>query len=1117
MFLRWSEDSFRGRNTDRLNFPDKVSEAKITDALLLKLFRTTDRDKVKKIVEQQGLDLPARRAQVNHQNHGYNLVSYTSGRDGKQPIRPYLGKVCLNPKEQAELPESLPAGAPQEKIKTAEEAAKAVDRLLYKLGRHGFINFSLSEEERAELDSIGMEELIASFRQAGRHRASQLLPRVRGASVYRGVSWVKSVDKWEVKIRRLIERTRTTIGRYFDEVEAALAYDAAAISLGRTDGLNFPGKLSEAKITDALLLKLFKTTDRDKVEVIVEQHQKEKGDAMSEVWKALLNRKLDAVSEDPEFTGDAVGRKRKKCAQRGPKKKADMSESSEKDIEEEAGEELPMHDDDNVDNVDGGVNDDNEEAMQEDEGTDNVQGQGPAAARSHQDGPVPRKTRKRARRGEGMGGKEDTKSPHEVHAGSRGPGGVGDLLVIADQKQQILYTGGLMAPANLQSAKVVKQEPDCLKQTGWSHPSLVFPAQASMFPAQDPVLSPQELASVLPTSMDTQLGPRIRILSSRTLSYPRTQVHSIRMLSGLSRACARPSFPKTSTFRLLVCGVQAATLANVGSASHVHLAASDLGLCESAKVGGNVKQLSGRITGGWSLNFPMGPKQGTSVYRDVSWKKSEERWVVQILHLNRTNVYIGCFIDEVEAALAYDAAAIALGKLDGLNFPEKVSEVQITDALLLKLFKTTDRDKGLDLSDRRSQVDAQNHGHKFVEYKPGRNGKKRKRPYQGKVQLKPKEQAELPESLWAGASKEKIKSISTNPFETVEEAAKAVDRLSYKLGRHSFINFPLSEEDRTELDSIRMEELIASFRQAGNNNRGTSVYSTYIGIYTDEVEAALACDAAAIALGSKCLGEDPGLKGGKVGWKKKKPAPRGSKKKANMSESIEKDIVEEEEEEEELPMHDDGNVGNEDNGVNDDNEEAIQEDGGTGDVHGQGPAAASSHQDDHVPRKRRRRESRGEGMSGEEDAEPPQEVYAGSRVLGGVGDPLVIGHQQQQIPYTGGLMVHAELQTALVVKKEPVCLEEAVGALPGLVFPAQASMFPAQAPALSSQELALVPPTSMDTHLGPNLLDTMAFESISGWIPLEGGERVTEDEPHAQPPYPQLPHTQLPRHALPHP
>eukprot|EP00798_Chlamydomonas_sp_ICE-L_P007091 gene7091-biopygen16905 len=520
-----------------------VSEAKITDALLLKLFRTTDRDKVKKIVEQQGLDLPARRAQVNHQNHGYNFVSYTSGRDGKQPIRPYLGKVCLNPKEQAELPESLLAGAPQEKIKsiytnnfeTAEEAAKAVDRLLYKLGRHGFINFSLSEEERAELDSIGMEELIASFRQAGRHRASQLLPRVRGASVYRGVSWVKSVDKWEVKIRRLIERTRTTIGRYFDEVEAALAYDAAAISLGRTDGLNFPGKLSEAKITDALLLKLFKTTDRDKVEVIVEQHQKEKGDAMSDVWKALLNRKLDAVSEDPEFTGDAVRRKRKKCAQRGPKKKADMSESSEKDIEEEAGEELPMHGDDNVDNVDGGVNDDNEEAIQEDEGTDNVQGQGPAAARSHQDGPVPRKTRKRARRGEGMGGEEDNKSPHEVHAGSRDPGGVGDLLVIADQKQQILYTGGLMAPANLQSAVVVKQEPDCLKQTGWSHPSLVFPdqasmvpaqasmvpAQASMFPALDPVLSPQELASVLPTSMDTQLGPRIRILSSRTLSYPR--------------------------------------------------------------------------------------------------------------------------------------------------------------------------------------------------------------------------------------------------------------------------------------------------------------------------------------------------------------------------------------------------------------------------------------------------------------------------------------------------------------------------------------------------------------------------------------------------------------------
>ena len=61
------------------------------------------------------------------------------------------------------------------------------------------------------------------------------------------------------------------------------------------------------------------------------------------------------------------------------------------------------------------------------------------------------------------------------------------------------------------------------------------------------------------------------------------------------------------------------------------------------------------------------------------------------------------------------------------------------------------------MPDRRAQVDAQNHGYKFVEYTLGRSGKKRERPYRGRVKLNAKEQAELPESLRAGASKEKIK------------------------------------------------------------------------------------------------------------------------------------------------------------------------------------------------------------------------------------------------------------------------------------------------------------------------------------------------------------------------
>ena len=62
--------------------------------------------------------------------------------------------------------------------------------------------------------------------------------------------------------------------------------------------------------------------------------------------------------------------------------------------------------------------------------------------------------------------------------------------------------------------------------------------------------------------------------------------------------------------------------------------------------------------------------------------------------------------------------------------------------------------QGLDLPDRRAQVDARNHGYKFVTYKSGRKGKKLIRPYPGYAKLNAKEQAELPESLRAVSSKD---------------------------------------------------------------------------------------------------------------------------------------------------------------------------------------------------------------------------------------------------------------------------------------------------------------------------------------------------------------------------
>lgn len=59
----------------------------------------------------------------------------------------------------------------------------------------------------------------------------------------------------------------------------------------------------------------------------------------------------------------------------------------------------------------------------------------------------------------------------------------------------------------------------------------------------------------------------------------------------------------------------------------------------------------------------------TSRFKGVSWAKREARWRAQI-DINRGKYHLGYFMDEVEAALAYDTAALDLhGKFARLNFP----------------------------------------------------------------------------------------------------------------------------------------------------------------------------------------------------------------------------------------------------------------------------------------------------------------------------------------------------------------------------------------------------------------------------------------------------------------
>ena len=62
----------------------------------------------------------------------------------------------------------------------------------------------------------------------------------------------------------------------------------------------------------------------------------------------------------------------------------------------------------------------------------------------------------------------------------------------------------------------------------------------------------------------------------------------------------------------------------------------------------------------------------SSDYKGVTWSASKGQWVVTVEHGQR-NIVFGYFADELEAAHAFDAAALAIGQTGLLNFPGQVS------------------------------------------------------------------------------------------------------------------------------------------------------------------------------------------------------------------------------------------------------------------------------------------------------------------------------------------------------------------------------------------------------------------------------------------------------------
>lgn len=62
-------------------------------------------------------------------------------------------------------------------------------------------------------------------------------------------------------------------------------------------------------------------------------------------------------------------------------------------------------------------------------------------------------------------------------------------------------------------------------------------------------------------------------------------------------------------------------------------------------------------------------KQGTSAYKGVRFRASISKWEARI-KCNRQEIYLGCFTSEIEAARAYDRAALEyFGEFARLNFP----------------------------------------------------------------------------------------------------------------------------------------------------------------------------------------------------------------------------------------------------------------------------------------------------------------------------------------------------------------------------------------------------------------------------------------------------------------
>ncbi|CAI5463525.1 unnamed protein product [Closterium sp. Yama58-4] len=109
---------------------------------------------------------------------------------------------------------------------TEEEAARLHDKVAYRLkGPTAPTNFDLSEEDKARLDSMTVEEFLTHVR---RTNVSSVFQGRRGSSLFKGVSWMPDKQRWAALIKLDHGKVRK-IGLYTTEEDAAAAYDRALI------------------------------------------------------------------------------------------------------------------------------------------------------------------------------------------------------------------------------------------------------------------------------------------------------------------------------------------------------------------------------------------------------------------------------------------------------------------------------------------------------------------------------------------------------------------------------------------------------------------------------------------------------------------------------------------------------------------------------------------------------------------------------------------------------------------------------------------------------------------------------------------------------------------------